>query len=183
MNNNVRSAIVGGMSAALVVAAVFAPKFTDRSDETTVRFETSSEQSAIETTTTIVFETTTTTLAPSTTTILVPTTTTTMAPTTTTTLAPIPPTAGAVQLVPEGVSIYFYNYQDARSRAAFPNPAVRLMVTMPDGPQEIVTPLPAQREGRFTIPAPGATDVTIVATEWDGGYLPTGGNIQGVVKR
>lgn len=93
MNNNVRSALIGGLAATFVVVAAIAPRFTAEESQSTVRFEQTSEEALPEettTTTTIVEETTTTTAAPTTTTTQPPTTTTSS--TTTTTVPPVPTT-------------------------------------------------------------------------------------------
>ena len=175
MRRDARAAAIGGLAATFVVAAAFLPRMISGGGD--VRFHQTAADSTVTTDTAAPPDTsttaapTTTTVAPTTSTTVRPTTTTTVAPSTTTTSAPIAPNVGAMQMVPEGVSLYFYNH----SPAVFPSPAVRLRVTGADGQtQEIVTPLPDQDHGRMTIPAPGALSGTVVDTEWTGGVLAGG---------
>lgn len=163
MNNNVKSAIFGGLAATFVVTAALAPKFmsTDR-PQSTVRFEQTSEELPIETTTTTMPEETTTTTEPE-------VTTTTQAPTTTTTTTtpPAPPTVSFMK--EEGGVITLW----AINKSAYTNPAVRFTLTTGE---EIVLPI-TTTDGPFTYVVNGATSPvfgSVIQTEWDGGFLPTG---------
>lgn len=181
----VRAAIVAGVTAGITVSLML----MGGHGSVTVH-NTAADAPVDETTSATVPDTTSTTPASTTTTTAAPATTTTTlsveqrlarieATTTTTTVAKsVAPTvympsfsAGQTTL-----SILFKNHQDARSRAMFPNPAVRVSVTLPDGStSEIVTPLPATEEGTISVPIPeGVTAAHVVDTEWTGGTLPTG---------
>jgi hypothetical protein len=181
----VRAAIVAGVSAGITVSLMLMGEH----GSVTVH-NTATDAPVDETTLTTAADTTSTTPAPTTTTSAAPATTTTTlsmeqrlarieATTTTTTIAKsVAPTvympsfnAGQVTL-----SILFKNHHDARSRSMFPNPAVRISVTLADGStSEIVTPLPATEEGTMSVPIPeGVTAAHVVDTEWTGGILPTG---------
>jgi hypothetical protein len=171
----VRAGIAAGLTAGLVVSLMLVGHSGGGSvnvQNTATEAPVPTTDATLDTTTTTIPTTTTTSEASTTvTTVRVVTTTTTIAaPTTTTTAPPIPPNVGAMQIVPEGVSLYFYNHNPE----AFPNSKVRVSITTADGTNEVVAPLPGLDHGRFTVPAPGATDATVVDTEWDGGRLPNG---------
>lgn len=182
----VRAAIVAGVTAGITVSLML----MGGHGSVTVH-NTATDAPVDETTSTTVPDTTSTTLAPTTTTTVAPPTTTTtlsleqrlarIEATTTTTTAP-KSAAPTVSVYPEyqagqtALSVRFFNHQDARSVQMFPNPAVRISVTLADGTTtEVVAALPAQESGTFSVPIPdGATAAHVIDTEWDGGSLPTG---------
>lgn len=194
----VRAGIAAGISAGIAFAALTS------GGGGSVRVETASvEDEAVSTTTTAAPEQTPTTVAP-TTTAPAPTTTTTLsmedrlarieATTTTTTLREVLPPSVHLQPTPaivDGVvtlTILYLNNgdQNARALVAFPNPRVRVAVTVNAAEREFVLPIPPGGEGKILLPLPDVPadsvpyglPAHVVSTEWDsllyGGVLPTG---------
>lgn len=168
MKSNVRTIIIASLTTIFVMALAFAPKFIADTPQSTVRFEQTSEE----------FETTTTTI-PETTTTTAPTTTTTEiidalvieAPTTTTTVAaPAPPTAQFMGSTPieSGFRLKFWAFNP--EAGSFPNATIRFSV---DG-VEFTLPITMHDASVETDITGEANNISIVRTEWDGGYLPTG---------
>jgi hypothetical protein len=191
VNSNIRSALIGGLAATFVVAASLAPKVLHSDNPSDVRFHQTT--AAEEITSSTEGATTPTTEAPTTTTTaevaqrvthLEQRVTVIEQSTTTTTPPPaVPPTVSLqngisiVDGVPT-VLVLFFNHQDVQSRACYPDPAVRIGITIDGVEQEIVAPIPPLEEGRFNVAVPGATADNITAhvldTEWTGGSLPLG---------
>ncbi len=184
MNANVRSAMIGGLAATFVVAAAFAPKLMHSSAPADAQFHQTAAEETVSTdsTTTTAEAPTTTTTAPAT---LEQRVSAIEATTTTTALAQlVPPTVSMrnVATMVDGVptfTVLFFNHQDARSLAAYPNTVVRIGVTIDGVATEVTAPIPAKESGSLTVPAPPGTTTDnisphVVDTEWTGGSLPLG---------
>lgn len=137
MKNTVRPIIIASLTTIFVMALAFAPKFMSTDDpQSTVRFEQTSEELPLETTTTTVPETTTTTVVETTTTTEPQVTTTTMAPTTTTTTAP--PVQPDVRFYWEGMVNGTWNVVMSNVKAAegeFPSLWAKVTINTVNGPQ------------------------------------------------